>query len=80
MNFVPAKPFFFKDFICLFMIDTERGRERGAETQAEGEGGSMPGARRPGKLFYHSFYFGKINFLIFGKICRSVMYIELVKT
>ena len=34
---------FFKDFIYLFMIDTqrEREREREAETQAEGEAGSM---------------------------------------
>ena len=35
--------FFFKDFIDLFMRDTER--ERQAETQAEGEAGSMQGAR-----------------------------------
>ena len=35
--------FFFKDFIYLFMRDTERKRE--AETQAEGEAGSMQGAR-----------------------------------
>ena len=35
----------FKDFIIyLFMIDIERKRE--AETQAEGEAGSMPEARR----------------------------------
>ena len=34
--------YFFKDFIYLFMIDIER--ERKAETQAEGEAGSMPGA------------------------------------
>ena len=34
---------FFKDFLYLFMRDTER--EGGAETQAEGEGGSMQGAR-----------------------------------
>ena len=35
--------FFFKDFIYLFMRDTqrEREREREAETQAEGEAGSM---------------------------------------
>ena len=33
---------FFKDFIYLFMRDTERERE--AETQAEGEAGSMQGA------------------------------------
>ena len=33
--------FFFKDFIYLFMKNTER-RER--ETQAEGEEGSMQGA------------------------------------
>ena len=32
--------YFFKDFIYLFMIDTERE----AETQAEGEVGSMQGA------------------------------------
>ena len=36
--------FFFKDFIYLFMIVTKRERE--AETQAEGEAGSMKGARR----------------------------------
>ena len=34
---------FFKDFIYLFMRDTEREGE--AETQAEGEAGSMQGAR-----------------------------------
>ena len=33
--------FFFKDFIYLLMRDTERG----AETQAEGEAGSMQEAR-----------------------------------
>ena len=33
---------FFKDFIYLFMRDTERD----AETQAEGEAGSMQGPRR----------------------------------
>ncbi|XP_072606274.1 uncharacterized protein [Vulpes vulpes] len=33
---------FFKDFICLFMRDTQRE----AETQAEGEAGSLRGARR----------------------------------
>ena len=33
--------FFFKDFVYLFMRDTERE----AETQAEGEAGSMQGAR-----------------------------------
>ena len=33
---------FFKDFIYLFMTDTERE----AETQAEGEAGAMQGARR----------------------------------
>ena len=33
--------FFFKDFIYLFMRETERE----AETQAEGEAGSMQGAR-----------------------------------
>ena len=31
---------FFKDFIYLFMRDTEREREREAETQEEGEAGS----------------------------------------
>ena len=35
---------FFLDFIYLFMIDIYIERE--AETQAEGEAGSMPGARR----------------------------------
>ena len=35
--------FFFKDFIYLFAVDTEREGE--GETQAEGEAGSMPGAR-----------------------------------
>ena len=36
----------FKDFIYLFMKDTQRERacEREAETQAEGEAGSMQGA------------------------------------
>ena len=34
--------FFLK--IYLFMIERERERERGAETQEEGEAGSMPGA------------------------------------
>ena len=34
--------FFFKDFIYLFMRDTEKE----AETQAEGGAGSMQGARR----------------------------------
>ena len=34
---------FFKDFIYLFMRDTHTHRE--AETQAEGEAGSMQGAR-----------------------------------
>ena len=36
----------FKDFIYLFMRDTqrERQRQREAETQAEGETGSMQGA------------------------------------
>ena len=37
------KCFFFR-FIYLFMIDTQRERE--AETQEEGEAGSMPGAQR----------------------------------
>ena len=36
--------FFFKDFIYLFMRDTQRERETEAETQAEGEAGSMQGA------------------------------------
>ena len=35
--------YFFKDFIYLFMRDTERERE--VETQAEEEAGSMQGAR-----------------------------------
>ena len=35
--------FFFFNFIYLFMRDTERARE--VETQAEGEAGSMQGAR-----------------------------------
>ena len=34
---------FFKDFIYLFMRDTDT--ERGAETQGEGEAGSMQGTR-----------------------------------
>ena len=38
--------YFFKDFIYLFMRDREREREREAGTQAEGEAGSMQGARR----------------------------------
>ena len=33
-----------KDFIYLFMRYTEKDREREAETQAEGEAGSMQGA------------------------------------
>ena len=37
--------FIFKFFKDLFMIDRERG-EREAETQGEGEAGSMPGALR----------------------------------
>ena len=37
--------YFFLNFY-LFMIVTERERERGAETQAEGETGSLQGARR----------------------------------
>ena len=37
--------FVFKDFIYLFMRDTEKERDREAETQAEGEAGSMQGAR-----------------------------------
>ena len=40
-----SRTFFFKDFIYLFMRDTEREREREAETQAEGEAGSMQGAQ-----------------------------------
>ena len=44
------KKLFKKDFIYLFMTDTqrdrEREREREAETQAEGEAGSMQGAQR----------------------------------
>ena len=40
----PSSSFFKKDFIYLFTIDIERERERGAEIQAEGEAGSMPGA------------------------------------
>ena len=36
-----ALEFFFKDFIYLFMTDTERK----AETLAEGEAGSLRGAR-----------------------------------
>ena len=42
-NLVPNLPglfSFFKDFIDLFMRDTQRG----AKTQAEGEAGSMQGA------------------------------------
>ena len=35
---------FFKRFVYLFMIDIEREKERRAETQEEGEAGSMPGA------------------------------------
>ena len=35
--------YFFKDFVYLFM--REREREREAETQAEGEVGSIQGAR-----------------------------------
>ena len=37
----PSFYFFFKDFIYLFMRDTDRK----AETQAEGEAGSLQGAR-----------------------------------
>ena len=37
--------FFFKDVICLFMHENTQRREREAETQAEGEAGSMPGAQ-----------------------------------
>ena len=40
----PLYLFIFKDFICLFMRDTEREREREAGTQAGGEAGSMQGA------------------------------------
>ena len=39
-----AQYFFFKDVIYLFMRNTEMC-EREAETQAEGEAGSMQGAR-----------------------------------
>ena len=42
--------FFFKVFIYLFMRD----RDRGAETQAEGEAGSMQGARHGTCLLYTS--------------------------
>ena len=38
--------FFFKDFIYLFMRNIEGERERKAETQAEGEAGSIQGALR----------------------------------
>ena len=41
-NLIFNNGFFFKDFLYLFMKDTERERE--AETQAEGEAGSMQGA------------------------------------
>ena len=43
-----SKKNFFKDFIYLFMRDRETHTQRGwgAETQAEGEAGSMQGARR----------------------------------
>ena len=43
-----VRPFIFiKDFIYLFMRqrEIEREREREAETQADGEAGSMQGAR-----------------------------------
>ena len=39
LNMVFLDLFIFKDFIYLFMTDTERG----AETQAEGEAGSLQG-------------------------------------
>ena len=39
--FIATHFYFFKDFIYLFLRDTERE----AETQAEGEAGSMQGAR-----------------------------------
>ena len=42
--FISIRTYFFKDFIYLFMRDTERDREREAETQAEGQAGSMQGA------------------------------------
>ena len=42
LNFKERKFIFFKDFIYLFMRDTEREKE--AETQAEGEAGSIQGA------------------------------------
>ena len=41
LHFLTCLFFFFKDFIYLFMRDTERM----AETQAEGEAGSMQEAR-----------------------------------
>ena len=41
-NIIPF--FFFKEFIYLFMIVTHTEREGEAETQAEGEAGSMQGA------------------------------------
>ena len=37
---------FFKDFIYLFIHERHTQRERGAETQAEEEAGSMQGAQR----------------------------------
>ena len=41
-NLKNNKVSFFKDFIYLFMRDTQKE----AETQAEGEAGSLQGARR----------------------------------
>ena len=37
--------YIFKDFIYLFMRDTQKERETETETQAEGEADSMQGAR-----------------------------------
>ena len=45
ISFRPYLKFhFFKDFISLFMRETEKERE--AKTQAEAEAGSMRGAQR----------------------------------
>ena len=41
-NTIPTAIYLFKDFIYLFMRDTEK--ERGAEILAEGQAGSMRGA------------------------------------
>ena len=43
IELLSAQLSFFK--IYLFMIDVERERKREAETQEEGEAGSMPGAQ-----------------------------------